>query len=152
MSYKRLSDRRKGQRVIYSSRLFPEINIQWRNWRCKNYPEVRLLPIVGTGLHLNHWVVYLYYEGIPTLVISAHFLESDAINVAAATEATLRGLTRRGWQPKNYLNQPGSSELARLIRLVLEDDAPEDELLVHFSSYSLLKNIKKLIKIRNAKN
>jgi hypothetical protein len=151
--YDSLAKRRRGQRVIYSTRLNPKEVIKWRGWRCHDLPFVKIQAVSGTGKHLNHWVVYISYQGEVAMIVAASFLESAATDIAAATDAVLRGYAARGWQPLQYLKVPVNRKICELISLVLEKEHLEDDgsdPLGFFGHSSMLKIVRKIVKIKNA--
>ncbi len=153
--YKTLNERRRKRRIIYSSRFKPKTAITWKGWRCRDMPSVKLLPVVGTGRRMNHWVVYLWHDHEAKMIVSASFKESDAIDIAAATEAVMRGFASRGWQPQEYLGLPANQQMLELIKLVIEDECLEDDGthgLDLFAHKGLLKVVKKIISQRLSHN
>jgi hypothetical protein len=147
VDYASLADRRERKRQDYRKKI--ELSaVIWRGrFKRMSVPLARIVPVCGTGKHLNHHILYLKYCDIPALIISGHFVKSQAVDVQAACDVAIRAYIGRGWKTSQYTSGLGKDHLLSTIKDLVGaiDDAGEDPFRF-FGDKALLKIVKKVVK------
>jgi hypothetical protein len=125
-------------------------SIGWRGLKSKSPQPIALVsPVVGKRGQLNHHAVYLQIESEPKLIVSAHFIKSQAIEVQAASTVLIKYYQLQGWKPTDYM--VGVQPLAKFRQNIEEltgalIDGGEDP-FIYMGNKSVLKVLKRQLAV-----